>query len=224
MHAKIIKIALLGAPASGKGTQAKLLVKRYGANHVSSGDVLRREVAAATDFGKRIKQFMDKGEIGPAELITEVVLGYLDSLPPNGFVLDGFPRTLYQAETLARRHTLDAAVLIEVLEDRVVARITGRRICGACGSVFHIDNHPPRKAGVCDSCGQALVARNDDNEATVRNRLKVFKEETGPAIDFYASRGLLRTVNGDRAPEEVFGGILMSLKVSNKVDTFENIA
>jgi adenylate kinase len=211
MNTRLIKIALLGAPGSGKGTQAKLLVDRFHANHVSSGDVLRREVANKTEFGRQIKTYMDKGEIGPAELITEVVLSYLDGLPKTGFVLDGFPRTLYQAEALSRRHAIDMALVIDVPEESVVARIIGRRICPRCSSVFHVENTPPKQPGICDTCGDKLVTRDDDNEETVRRRMKVFAEETKPVIDYYAANGLLRRVQGDGPPRHVFQAVLKLL-------------
>ena len=206
-----MKIVLIGPPGSGKGTQAALLKKHFGVPHLSSGDILRSEVAAGTDFGKRIKQFMDRGEIGPAELITGMVLAYMDAHCPGGFILDGFPRTVYQAQKLGERHAVDAAVFIDVPEKEIAARITGRRTCRSCGAIFHVKNNPPKKDGVCDKCGGELYRRQDDNEETVMNRIRVYSGETMPVLDFYREAGLLRRVSGDRDGEAVFGEIVSVL-------------
>ena len=203
-----IKLTLIGAPGSGKGTQSQYLVEQTGAVHVSSGDVLRHEVAAGTEFGKKIKGYMDKGEIGPVELITEVVLGYLDSKAEDGFILDGFPRTVYQASALAERHSLNAAILIDVSEEAITSRITGRRICPSCDAVYHIESNPPVSGGVCDHCNVELITRKDDNEEVVGRRLEVYAQDTRPVIDFYSNEGLLRKVDGEQPPERVRDQIL----------------
>jgi adenylate kinase len=206
-----MKIVLIGPPGSGKGTQAAMLKKNFGVPHLSSGDILRGEVAAGTDFGKRIKEFMDRGEIGPAELITEMVLAHIDGHCPGGFILDGFPRTVYQAEKLAERHAINAAVFIDVPGDEITARITGRRTCRSCGSIFHVRNSPPKTDGVCDRCGGELYRRQDDNEETVLNRIRVYAAETMPVLDFYRGTVLLRRVNGARDGEAVFREIISTL-------------
>lgn len=201
---KNIRITLIGPPGSGKGTQSLKLINRYTAAHVSSGDVLRGEVARGTDFGKKVKSFMDKGEIGPAELITEVILSHVDSNCKNGFVLDGFPRTLYQAEELQKRQQLNAALYLSVPEAEIVARITGRRTCTGCNRIFHVIYDPPAQPELCDDCQGRLMQREDDNRETVITRMRVFNEQTKPVLDFYREAGLLRTVDGSTSPDNVF--------------------
>ncbi len=206
-----MKIVLIGPPGSGKGTQAALLNKKFGVPHLSSGDILRGEVAAGTEFGKKIKQFMDRGEIGPAELITEMVLAHIDEHCSDGFILDGFPRTEYQAVKLGERHTVNAAVFINVPGEEISARITGRRTCRSCNAIFHVKNSLPEKDGVCDRCGGELYQRQDDNETTVANRIRVYTEETMPVLDYYRKSGLLRQVDGARSGETVFRDIISIL-------------
>lgn len=201
---KKIKITLIGPPGSGKGTQSLQLKNSYAVSHVSSGDVLRSEVEKGSDFGKKVKTYMERGEIGPAELITEVILNHVDTNCQDGFVLDGFPRTVYQAEELQKRQNLDAAVFISVAEEEIVDRITGRRICPGCNRIFHITYDPPQKPDVCDDCQGRLMKRNDDTEETVVNRMRVFNEETKPVLDFYRRAGLLQTIDGASSPERVF--------------------
>nr|HPR49734.1 nucleoside monophosphate kinase [Spirochaetota bacterium] len=156
-------LVLIGPPGSGKGTQAKELKTHYNIPHISSGDVLRSEVARGTELGKKIKVFMDRGEIGPVELITEAILSYVKENCPEGFLLDGFPRTVYQAEKLDALFSITAALFISVPEEEVVSRITGRRTCKGCGAIYHTVASPPLKDGICDSCGAELIQRSDDN-------------------------------------------------------------
>lgn len=203
-----MKIILIGPPGSGKGTQAARLHDRFAIPHLSSGEILRSEVAAGTDLGILINGYMKKGEIGPAELITEVVLAYIDAHCPDGFILDGFPRTVYQAQRLDARHRLDAAVFISVPESEIIRRLASRLVCSRCGAVFHATAKPPREGGICDHCGSALARRMDDNEATVMNRIRVYREETVPVLDHYRSSGILRTVEGNGDPDTVFACIV----------------
>ncbi|HPC41341.1 MAG TPA: nucleoside monophosphate kinase [Spirochaetota bacterium] len=203
-----MKLVLIGPPGSGKGTQALKLKEQYGIPHLSSGDVLRAQVAAGTEFGKKIKVYMDRGEIGPAELITEVILHHLGENCPGGFILDGFPRTLYQADKLSGQHRIDAALFIDVSEKEITSRITGRRICRNCNRIFHEKTNPPKTADRCDACGSPLYHRPDDNEETVVNRIRVYNDETRPVLDFYNSAGLLRTINGERDTEVIFREIV----------------
>ncbi len=206
-----VKLVLIGPPGSGKGTQASRLRDRFGIPHLSSGDVLRAQVAAGTEFGNKIKQYMDRGEIGPAELITEVILDHLGRNCPDGFILDGFPRTLYQAEKLSERHAIDAALLIDVPEKEIIERISGRRICTKCNSIYHVTNRPPRTENTCDACGGPLFHRQDDNETTIQNRIRVYNGETRPVLDFYRKAGLLHTINGARDAESIFADIVALL-------------
>jgi adenylate kinase len=201
---KKIKITLIGPPGSGKGTQSLQLKNSHAVSHVSSGDVLRNEVEKGSDFGKKVKTYMDRGEIGPAELITEVILNFVDTNCQNGFVLDGFPRTVYQAEELQKRQNLDAALFISVPEDEIVTRITGRRICSSCNRIFHVTYNPPQKPNICDDCHSPLIQRSDDNKETVVNRMRVFNEQTKPVLDFYEQAGLLKKVDGGASPKSVF--------------------
>jgi adenylate kinase len=202
-----MKIILIGPPGSGKGTQAVRLRERYGARHISSGDVLRSEVARKTDLGKKISYYMDRGEIGPVELITEAILEYIGRNAPDSFILDGFPRTTYQAEELEKRHRVDAVIFIDVRPDEIVRRILGRRTCGNCGAVYHVSSSPPAREGICDRCGTALTRRSDDTEETVLNRLRVYDNETRPLVRHYEELGLLRRVDGSRTGDDVFSEI-----------------
>ena len=206
-----MKLILIGPPGSGKGTQAARLKERFAIPHLSSGEILRAEVSAGTDLGLLIDGYMKKGEIGPAELITKVVLAHIDAHCPDGFILDGFPRTVYQAQQLDARHQVDAAIFIAVPESEIVRRLLSRLICPRCGSVFHETAHPPRESGICDRCGSALGRRMDDNEATIMNRIRVYREETMPVLDHYRSSGILHDVEGNGDPDTVFMGILSAI-------------
>jgi adenylate kinase len=206
-----MKLILIGPPGSGKGTQAMMLKERYGIAHISSGEVLRKEAARGSELGARIAVFMARGEIGPVELITEAILSFIDENAPSGFILDGFPRTLYQAGELEKRHGIDAAVFIDVPEAKIVDRILGRRTCGKCGAIFHVLTSPPLREGVCDICGSSLTLRGDDNEDTVRNRIRVYREETLPLLDFYGRDGLLTTIDGNGSAVEILRRIESAL-------------
>lgn len=203
-----MKLVLIGPPGCGKGTQAERLSKKFGLPHISSGNILRAEVAAGSAFGKKIKSYMDRGEIGPQELITEVVLNYIDKNCSSGFILDGFPRTVYQAEELDKRHSIVAAIHFKLAKKEILKRITGRRTCRSCARVFHLDYNPPKKSGICDSCGGELFQRDDDKKETVENRIKVYESETLPVIEYYKSAGILKEVNANPAPDIVFEEIL----------------
>lgn len=203
-----MKFVLLGPPGSGKGTQAKKLAKKFEIAHISSGDILRSEVSRDTALGKQVKQYMDRGEIGPQELITEVILNYISGNCPFGFVLDGFPRTRYQAKKLEEKFDIVAAILLDVPEDEIIKRITGRRTCRDCGRIYHVDYNPPENDGKCDACGGELFLRSDDTEETVRNRMKVYYEETMPVIEFFEKKKVLHRVVGTGEQEKIFGEIL----------------
>ena len=206
-----MKIILIGPPGSGKGTQAEMLKKKFNIPHISSGDVLRGEVARQTEFGKLISGYMDKGEIGPQELITEVILKYLDENCGNGFIFDGFPRTIYQAEKLSEKHPDAKAILLHISEQEITDRITGRRICLNCNKIYNIVNSPPENAGVCDNCGTVLSQRSDDNLETIRTRMQVYNKDTRPVVEFYKKKKLLSVIEGNRDSAEIFSEILKLL-------------
>lgn len=199
---------LLGPPGSGKGTQAKRLAPKLQALHLSSGDILRAEKAAGTDLGKQATGYMDRGELVPDSLIIEMMLGRMTQERGKPIILDGFPRTLAQAEALDEglaRHGLKIhrVVNIDVADGEVERRMTGRRSCPTCGAVYHVEFTPPKIAGKCDSDGVDLVQRNDDKPEVVQNRLLTYHRQTQPLVDYYSKHGLVRDVDGTQAPEKV---------------------
>jgi adenylate kinase len=208
-----VYIVLLGAPGVGKGTQAEKLAKELSIPHISTGDMFREAVARGTEMGMRAKEYMDRGELVPDDVVIGVVKERL-SQPDcaNGFILDGFPRTVAQAEALERvmeelGKNIEYAISIDVAEDEIVRRLSGRRTCEACGKVYHVIYNPPKQEGVCDECGGTLYQRDDDKEETIRNRLRVYREKTAPLIDFYARRGVLRNIDGSKRVDEVTADI-----------------
>jgi adenylate kinase len=209
------RIVLLGAPGAGKGTQARQLANREGLAHLSTGDLLRAAVAAGTPAGKAAKSHMDAGRLVPDDVVFGVLFERLDART-GGFVLDGFPRNVAQAEELDRRLAalklpLEAVVDIDVPDSRLVARITGRRSCKTCGRNYHVTFLPPKQAGICDDDGTALTQRADDTEAVVKERLSVYHAQTAPLKDYYRTRGLLARVDGDRDPVAVERDLLACL-------------
>lgn len=209
------RIILLGAPGVGKGTQAKRLVEQLGVPHISTGDMLREARAAGTDLGKKAQAFMDAGQLVPDDLVIALVRERLAR--PDcaaGYILDGFPRTVAQAEALrAAGVVIEAVIDIGVPEADLVRRLAGRRSCAACGRVYHVEASPSRDGVHCDACGSALIVRDDDREETVRNRLRVYGEKTAPLTAWYGSAGVLKTVDGTRTPGEVLASILAILGV-----------
>lgn len=203
-------IILIGPPGSGKGTQAEMLKKQLHLDHISSGEVLRKEVSTGTDFGNEIKQYMDKGEIGPVELITKVIIEHIKSKTGNGVLLDGFPRTMYQARVLEESIETQAAFYIAVSEDEIVNRITGRRSCTDCGKIYHITYSPPDINDIC-SCGSQLHTRSDDTEETIKRRISVFQQDTVPVIDFYRKINKLHTIDGEQTKDQIFTSIVKHL-------------
>ncbi len=208
-----MKIIMLGAPGAGKGTQAKMIADKYKIPHVSTGDIFRANIKNGTELGMEAKQYMDKGLLVPNELTVKILLDRVAQDDcKNGYVLDGFPRTIPQAEVLDKALAdlgdhIDYAVDVDVPDENIVKRMGGRRACLACGATYHIEHVPPKKEGVCDVCGQELVLRDDDKPETVRNRLKVYHEQTQPLIDFYQAKGVLRTVDGTMDMKDVFAAI-----------------
>ncbi len=210
-------LVLLGPPGAGKGTQAERLVEDFDLAYYATGNILREAVEQASELGKQAKEYMDRGELVPDELICNVIAERLDAgEADDGFLLDGFPRTIGQAEMLAgsleqRERSLTAALLIEAPDDEVVRRLSGRRTCAKGNHVYHVEFDPPKNKGVCDQDGSRLRQRDDDKPETVRKRLSVYHEQTAPLIDWYGEKGLLRRFDGTRAPEEVHSHIRATL-------------
>ena len=209
-----MKIVMLGAPGAGKGTQAKLLAEELSIPHISTGDIFRMNVKEGTDLGKEAKGYMDKGQLVPDSLTIRLVIDRLGKEDcAKGYILDGFPRTIPQAESLDEElnklgDKLDFAVNVEVPDENITKRMTGRRACTTCGATYHVEFHPPKKEGVCDSCQGELILRDDDKPETVEKRLAVYHEQTQPLISFYEKQGILVNVDGMRQVEEVFQEIL----------------
>jgi len=213
----VMRIVMLGPPGAGKGTQAKLLAERLGIPHVSTGDIFRNALAQNSLLGQRVSTYLERGELVPDDLTIAIVRGRLSEKDcERGFVLDGFPRSVVQAEVLERflqekRTGLTHVINIQVGERQVVRRLTARRSCKRCGAVYNIMSHPPERAGRCDVCGGELVSRDDDTEETIRNRLRVYEEETEPLLTFYRQRDLLVVVDGDARVETVADEVIRSL-------------
>ncbi|HET6497902.1 MAG TPA: adenylate kinase [Coriobacteriia bacterium] len=206
-----MNIVLLGAPGAGKGTQAEKMIEAWGVPHISTGDILRAAVRDGTPLGLQAKAYMDSGELVPDVVVIGLVKSRLQEPDAErGFVLDGFPRTGEQAEALDRElatlgRDIDAAICIDVDRDVIVRRLTSRRTCRACGKVFSLAADP--RAESCDACGGELHQRDDDTEATVRNRLAVYDRSTAPLVEYYRSRGILHVIGGDRPVDDVFGDV-----------------
>jgi adenylate kinase len=205
-----VRVILLGPPGAGKGTQAARLAEALSIPHVSTGDILRANVRERTELGRAAKGYMDAGDLVPDDVIIGMIAGRLDEPDAqSGFLFDGFPRTVPQAEALEsllidRGTPLDVVLRLAVPEDEVLRRLTGRRTCGGCGRIYHLVFDPPASAGVCDDCGGALVQRDDDTEDVVLNRLEVYRAQTEPLEQFYWDRGLLRDVEAIGAVDEVY--------------------
>lgn len=209
-----MKIIMLGAPGAGKGTQAKMIAEKYQVPHVSTGDIFRANIKNGTELGKEAKKYMDQGLLVPDELTVKILLDRVAKDDcKNGYVLDGFPRTIPQAEVLDKALSelgdgIDYAINVDVPDENIVRRMSGRRACLACGATYHIAHIPPKKEGICDTCGQELVLRDDDKPETVLNRLKVYHDQTQPLIDFYAAKGVLKNVDGTVDMKDVFAVIV----------------
>jgi adenylate kinase len=200
-----MRIVLLGKPGSGKGTQAAMLSEESGLPHLSSGAILRDEIREKTPFGMQIEEYVLRGEIGPQELITDVVFGYMERKGyASGFILDGFPRTVYQAERLDDQYRPDRCVLIDVPDDLIVDRISLRLTCAGCGAIYHITSHPPARTGICDSCGGELEQRSDDNAGAIRKRFETYRNDVQPVIDLYLETGRLLTIDGTSPSGDVY--------------------
>lgn len=212
-----MKIIMLGAPGAGKGTQAIKIAEKYGIPHISTGDIFRANIKNGTELGKKAKEYMDKGSLVPDELTCDLVVDRIHQDDcANGFVLDGFPRTIPQAEALDKalikdNEKMDFAIDIEVPDESIVKRMGGRRACVNCGATYHVVSAPPKVEGVCDHCGGKLTIRDDDKPETVQHRLSVYHEQTQPLIDFYKKAGILHSVDGTKQLDEVFADVVKIL-------------
>lgn len=213
-----MKIIMLGAPGAGKGTQAKKIAEKYGIPHISTGDIFRANIKNQTELGKKAKGYMDQGMLVPDELTLELIMDrFTNADCKNGYVLDGFPRTIPQAEALTKaladqQDAVDYAINVDVPDEAIVSRMSGRRACLSCGGTYHIKFNPTRVEGVCDACGGELVLRNDDKPETVQKRLDVYHEQTQPLINYYQSQNILKEVDGTLPLEEVFQAIIAILE------------
>ena len=209
-----MKIIMLGAPGAGKGTQAKKLAERYSIPHISTGDIFRANIKNGTELGKKAKSYMDEGELVPDDLVVDLVVDRFKNPDcANGYVLDGFPRTIPQAEALdtalnAIGETVDFAINVEVPDENIINRMSGRRACVGCGATYHIKYNPTKVEGICDSCGEKLILRDDDKPETVKNRLSVYHDQTQPLIDFYNKKGILAEVDGTKDMDDVYNAIV----------------
>ena len=214
-----MKIIMLGAPGAGKGTQAKMIADKCNVPHISTGDIFRANIKNGTELGSKAKAYMDKGLLVPDELVCDLVVDRIQQEDcKNGYILDGFPRTIPQAHALedalnAIGQKVDFALDIEVPDANIIDRMAGRRACVGCGATYHVLFNPTKVEGVCDVCGEKLILRDDDKPETVQNRLNVYHDQTKPLIDFYAERNVLAEVDGTQSMEKVFSDILKILGV-----------
>lgn len=209
-----MKIIMLGAPGAGKGTQADKICSKYDIPHISTGDIFRANIKQGTELGKKAKDYMDKGALVPDELVVDLVVDRVKADDcKNGYVLDGFPRTIPQAEALdkalaAMSEKVDFAINVEVPDENIIRRMSGRRACLACGATYHVVTIPPKQEGICDKCGEKLVIREDDKPETVKKRLETYHSQTQPLIDYYTKAGVLNEVDGTQDMEVVFNAIV----------------
>ena len=213
----MLRTILLGPPGAGKGTQAVKIVEKYSIPHISTGDIFRENIKNETELGNRAKAYMDRGELVPDELVVEIATDRLTKDDcKNGFLLDGFPRTIFQAEKLdefltKRGEKIDKVINIDVEKDALVKRITGRRVCKSCGASYHVVNIPPKKEGVCDLCSGELIQRADDTEETVLNRIDVYNKQTKPLVEYYNKAGVIINIDGNKDLDDVLADIVEGL-------------
>ena len=209
-----MKIIMLGAPGAGKGTQAKRIAAKYQIPHISTGDIFRANIKGGTELGMKAKTFMDKGMLVPDEITIGMLMDRIKEADcANGYVLDGFPRTIPQAESLTKAlaamgEAVDYAINVDVPDENIINRMSGRRACLGCGATYHVAFNPPKQEGICNTCGQNLVLRDDDKPETVKKRLDVYHDQTQPLIDYYKAAGVLAEVDGTQNMEDVFQGIV----------------
>ena len=215
---KKMKIIMLGAPGAGKGTQAKMIAAKYSIPHISTGDIFRANIKEGTDLGMEAKKYMDNGQLVPDELTVRILLDRVAKDDcKNGYVLDGFPRTIPQAEVLDAEvsklgEKIDFAIDVDVPDENIIKRMSGRRACLKCGATYHIEHVPPKKEGICDTCGSELVLRDDDKPETVKERLNVYHKQTQPLIDYYNKKNIMKSVCGTKDVNDVFADIVAILE------------
>ncbi len=213
-----MKIVMLGAPGAGKGTQAKMIAAKYEVPHISTGDIFRANIKNGTELGRKAKEYMDQGLLVPDELTVDLVIDRLSQEDcKKGYILDGFPRTIPQAEALdaalaKRGEKMDYAIDVDVPDENIVNRMSGRRACTGCGATYHIVHNPSGKGDVCEVCGEVLVLRDDDKPETVQKRLTVYHDQTQPLIDYYTTQGILKAVDGTQDMNDVFTAITKILE------------
>ena len=214
-----MKIIMLGAPGAGKGTQAKRIAAKYSIPHISTGDIFRANIKEGTELGKKAKEYMDQGLLVPDELVVDLVVDRVGQADcANGYVLDGFPRTILQAESLDAAlaklgEKMDYAIDVDVPDANIVSRMGGRRACVGCGATYHVEFNPTKVEGICDTCGEKLILRDDDQPETVQKRLDVYHEQTQPLIDYYTKAGILKTVDGQEHLEDTTALTLKAIGV-----------
>jgi len=220
-----MNLILLGPPGAGKGTCASMLAEEENFFHISTGDILREEVKKGTSLGQKVRNYMESGKLVPDEVILDIIEQRLENWckGEKSFVLDGFPRTMAQAEglenMLQNNHlAINQVILIDVPEGELIRRLSSRRVCGNCGANYNLISQPPKKPGVCDYCGGKLYQRKDDREETVKNRLRIYQQEIQPLVDYYTNKGLLVRLDGEGTIEDVFQRLLIFLKISKKDD------
>lgn len=212
-----MKIIMLGAPGAGKGTHAGQISEKYGIPHISTGDIFRENIKKGTELGKKAKGYMDAGDLVPDELTCDLVVDRIhQDDAKNGYILDGFPRTIPQAEALTKAlekngEKIDYALEVDLADEKIIERMSGRRVC-ECGATYHIVNIPPKKEGICDKCGKELVLRKDDAPETVKKRLEVYHEQTAPLIEYYKNAGILHVIDGSTGLEQGFADICAVLE------------
>lgn len=218
MTKKMLRAVLLGPPGAGKGTQAAKVIEKYNVPHISTGDIFRANIKEGTELGKKAQGYINEGKLVPDELVVDLVTDRLQQDDcEDGFLLDGFPRTILQAEQLdeflsKNGQKLDIVLNFKVRKDVLVERISGRRVCKACGASFHVVNVPPKKEGICDRCGGELIQRKDDNRETVENRINVYESETAVLIGYYEKQGVLVDFDGEKSHEEVFADVVKAIE------------
>jgi adenylate kinase len=209
-----MKLIFLGPPGAGKGTLAGLVGKALGVPQVSTGDIFRDAIKRETELGLKVKAIVSRGDLVPDQLTVDLVKDRLSKPDAGkGYILDGFPRTIPQAEALEKFQTLDAVINFRIADAEVIRRLSGRRVCKSCGAIYHVDNMPPKKEGICDKCGGPLYIRDDDSIQSITNRLEVYKKQTEPLISFYKAKGLLRDVTSNSTPEDTFAQVKKALSI-----------